>query len=313
MDKKSLKQKIKEWGFELGFIAVGFSNAKSIPDQNKFAQWLKKGFHGNMQWLEKHLILRKNPSNILPGVQTVISAAIHYAPNKISHSENPQIASYARHRDYHKVVKKKLHQLYQKIHNTNQHISGRAIADSAPLDEKAWAAQAGIGFIGKNNLLIHETYGSYILLGELLLNVELEPDKPLDKTCENCNQCIKACPAHALSEYELDARKCLSYQTIEHKNGEPMISDITSRRYKWIFGCDTCLQVCPYNEKVHKKDFTQNQMNLLPEKIPENISWEILRSIKTEEQFNAFFAGTPVKRINPHKLQENLRNAFSNS
>ncbi len=314
-----MKEQIIKWALDQGFIAIGFSSAKKVPDQSFLEKWLKQGMHGQMSWMIRHMELRKNPNNVLPGVKTIISAAICYSLNS-NNNRNPQIASYAQYQDYHQALKHYLGILLHKIKKEyssklNQKIHGRVVVDSAPLDEKKWATQAGIGFIGKNTLLINPQFGSRILLGEILINIAIEPDTPIAGYCKDCDKCIRACPTGALTPYQLDAPKCLAYQTVEMKMKEDNSQaemDASQKQKKidnnnnnnetnWIFGCDLCLKACPYN-----KQKTKNQCEMLEKLIADNYSWQELQAINTKEEYMRYFAHTPLMRISLQKMQHNL-------
>ncbi|MBN1788839.1 MAG: tRNA epoxyqueuosine(34) reductase QueG [Sedimentisphaerales bacterium] len=239
---------IKQQAKNLGFDLVGITSADPIDTAQieHFKKWLNAGCQGTMNWLSNNIEKRFDPALLLDGAKSVICTAINYKPPKTS----AQIASYALYEDYHDFIKNKLFKLADFLKSqTSQDIKFKACVDSVPLAERALAARAGLGFIGKNHLLTNPQLGSFLLLGELITTLPLEPDEPLEKKdyCKGCSKCINACPANVFGNF-FDARKCISYLTIEHK-GE-IDKELAAKIKPHLFGCDACILACPYNEKA---------------------------------------------------------------
>lgn len=264
--------------------------------------WLNKNYHGSMGYMANHFELRTDPTKLVPGAKTVISLMYnYYTDEKQTDPEAPKISIYAFGRDYHKVIKKKLKELIQYIKTEIGDINGRAFVDSAPVLERDWAKRAGMGWVGKNTLLINPKKGSYYFLSEIICDLDLVTDAPMKDYCGTCTKCIDACPTEAISEegYILDGSKCISYLTIERKDAIP--DSYKGRMENWMFGCDICQQVCPWNrfsEKHHEPEFEPRTG--IMEKT--NKEWEEL----TEEVFHILFEGTPVKRTKFSGLKRNI-------
>ena len=263
-----------------GFLASGFARAEKLNEtEPQLADWLEKGYHGKMAYMENHFQKRLNPSLLVEGAKTVICFAYNYFPNaqQLEHTDavvNPQIAKYAWGDDYHHVIKEKLFALMGEIQSQIPSFEGRAFVDSAPVMERQWAERAGIGWIGKNSLLLRKGVGSFFFLAEIICNLELEPDKPQTDHCGECTACIDACPTQAIVQPQvIDSNRCISYLTIEDKTwpeGKDAIQsnntsevftsnddDHTQETIKtlepqintgtWAYGCDICQDVCPWN------------------------------------------------------------------
>ncbi len=242
--------KIKQWAEDLGFLACGITSAKPInpADQVRLDQWLTAGFHGEMKYMENHREKRIHPAELVEGAQSVICLAYNYFPNASSKTaENSlKIAKYAWGEDYHRVVKEKVFQLMQKIADINPDFQGRGFTDSAPIMERQLAERAGLGWIGKNSLLLRKGVGSYFFLAEIICNLELPVDSPTSTDhCGTCTACMDACPTQAIVQPQVvNSNLCISYQTIEKK----ATSDLPIEQQQgWIYGCDICQDVCPWN------------------------------------------------------------------
>ncbi len=243
-----LAQWIKDEAKSIGFIACGISKAKPLSGDNDYLeQWIGKGMHGTMSYMERNVEKRLNPLLLVAGAKTIISLAVNYYPERLQNPDLPQIAKYAYGKDYHNVVKDMLHQLLGSIRKKCGDVSGRAFVDSAPVREKTWAACSGLGWIGKHSLLIHPDFGSYVVFGELIIDLEVGSDRPVADQCGNCSRCIDACPVQAIvAPHVVDARKCISYLTVEYQEEfDPSVS-----LHNRLFGCDICQDVCPYNKDV---------------------------------------------------------------
>lgn len=298
----TLSHQIKEKAYALGFDACGITRAHDSGEASYVMQWLEHGYAGEMTYLHNHFDKRINPTVLVDGAKSIISVALNYYPQHLQSASAPQFAYYAYGKDYHDVVKNKLRELLAFIQTLNPNVQGRAFCDSAPVLERYWAEQAGLGFIGKNGLLIIPRRGSYFFLGELIVDIPLSYDYPLGLSCGTCNACLDACPTQAIvSPSYLDARKCLSYQTIEKRGtlDEEVIPHLSSR----VYGCDQCQIVCPWNRFA--------KPHTTPEFVPSAqflaLDWHTLRAM-TREKFNAMFKHSAVKRT---KYEGLMRNALA--
>ncbi len=294
---------IKQAAENLGFMFCGISKAEFLADEApKLEQWLSKGMHGSMHYMENHFDKRLNPALLVPGAKSVISLVYNYYPKKdLDDSDNYKIAKYAYGQDYHYVVKDKVKSLLNTIHDKIGEVDGRAFVDSAPVMERQWAQRAGVGWIGKNSLLLNKKSGSFFFLAELILDLELTPDGPVKDFCGTCTACMDACPTDAIPDpYVVDASKCISYFTIELKEQIP--NDVKGKFENWIFGCDICQDVCPWNRfsKPHQEPAFEPHEKL------EGMSksdWEDI----TEDVFREIFRKSPVKRTKYDGLKRNIR------
>ncbi len=268
----------------------------------QYNNWIASGHHGSMSYLERNVELRQNPGLLVPDTRSVIVVAQNYYPKVKQDPDKPQFAYYAYGRDYHKVVKKKLDKLLQFIREyIDPDVQGRSFADSAPIMERYWAQQSGIGWIGKNGLIIIPNHGSYFFLGELLINMELFPDNPMASKCGSCTRCMDSCPTQAIvNPTIIDARRCISYLTIENKDEIP--EELASHLENRIYGCDACQQCCPWNRfarPTDEDDFT-----------PKPHFWEIdYHTIHDmdESSYMHHFSGMAIKRAGLDGLRKNLR------
>lgn len=299
MQNDSLK--IKELAKECGFDACGITSTVSLPNDLEFLeQWISKGFNGDLAYMERHKSERANPSMLFPNAKSIIVVLLNYFSKQKFQPDTPLIAKYAWGKDYHFVVKEQLRQLLFRIQTEVKHCNGIAFCDSAPLFERRLAENAGLGWIGKSTMLINPILGSYCFIGELLLDIELEYDKPTKNRCGNCEACLQACPTKAISSpCVLNATKCISYQTIEQKgNIENEISALSGLK---LFGCDTCLDVCPWNKKAK-----QHNNALL------NASSDFLSMTKSDwenfsrSDFKRLFKNSPLQRAGYRKLRNRL-------
>jgi epoxyqueuosine reductase len=298
----SIKHAIIEESKSLGFLNIGFSKAKILDKEaRKLESWLSKGYHGEMQWMENNFDLRIDPTKLVPGAKTVISLSYNYFNPVAQEQESPKISMYALGEDYHKVVKKKLKQLFHFIKEKVGNIEGRMFVDSAPIMERDWAVYGGLGWAGKHTLLLNPKAGSYFFLAEIILDLDLEADAPMKDHCGTCTRCIDACPTEAISPegYVLDGSKCISYLTIELKNEIP--DEFIGKMEGWAFGCDICQDVCPWNRfsKRHEEPSFEPNQEIKSWKKTE---WEEI----TEEIFDRVFSKTPVKRTGFKGIKRNL-------
>ena len=295
-------QQIKAYAYSLGFDACGICKAESVNagEQRHFNEWIDSGCHADMDYMARNTDKRLNPTLLVEDARSVICVALNYYPQTKQSEEHPQFAYYAYGKDYHEVVKEKLNKLLDYIRSCQPTANGRCFVDTAPLLERYWAAKAGLGFIGKNSLLIIPKMGSYFFLGELIIDLTLEYDTPLNLSCGNCTRCLDACPTKAIvSPKVINARKCISYQTIENK-GDIDVS-ISLNLNNRFYGCDICQQVCPWNKyaRPHKtEEFNPSQAFL-------DLSFDKLDNLSVEE-YQQIFKGSAVKRAKYAGLKRNL-------
>lgn len=250
----ALASQIRQWATELGFQACGIAPADPGEHRRFLQQWLEAGHHGDMQWMQEQASLRENPQGLLPGAQRVIAVRMDYLSTEekplelVQDGERAYIARYALGRDYHKLMRKRLSQLADRIREVAPDAATRACVDSAPVLERGFAEQAGLGWIGKNTMLIHPDAGSWFFLGEILTSLPLPVDAPFtSQHCGTCTACLDICPTHAFTApWQLDARRCISYLTIEYKGSIP--EDLRPLMGNRIFGCDDCVAICPWNK-----------------------------------------------------------------
>ena len=300
MNTETLKSLILQKSQELGFLACGFSKATELADEReKLTEWLKKGYHGEMGYMENHFEKRLNPTLLVDDCKTVISLAYNYFPQKLQKINAPKVAKYAYGEDYHKVVKDQGFILLQYIQSLIPGTKGRVFVDSAPVMERQWAEKSGIGWIGKNSLIIRKGIGSFFFLAEIICDLEIKPDKATTDHCGTCNACIDACPTQAIiADKVIDATKCISYLTIEKRTD--LLESEKDHLNQWIFGCDICQDVCPWNRfssPTSDNRFTPNQW----------IEWNHEEwNLMELEQFNNQFEGTPLTRAGFDKIKKQL-------
>ena len=305
--KSALKAKARELGFE----ACGIATATALPEEkSKLEAWLAAGFHGSMAWMEGHFEKRTDPRLLVPGAKTIVSVLQSYY-HPIQPSEDPsigRISRYALGDDYHLVMKEKLAALIEWMRQEAGPIEGRAFVDSAPVMDKVWAAKAGLGWIGKHSNLISPDHGSWFFIGELIIDLDIPPDLPIADHCGSCTKCLDACPTAAIVEpYVVDGSKCISYGTIEHR-GNDLPEALTQHYDNWIFGCDICQEVCPWNkfrtESAEAKYAPRE--GLLNKPLSE---WAEM----DQESFSATFRKNPVKRTKHAGLLRNVGYATQNA
>lgn len=263
--------------------------------------WLKNGMHGEMHYMENHFDKRLDPRLLVDGAKSVISVLYNYYPGKTQEEGSYKISRYAYGQDYHHVIKTKLKQLMEFIGEEMGEVHGRAFVDSAPVLDKAWAVKSGLGWMGKHTNVLTQQVGSYYFIAELILDLELEYDSPVTDHCGSCTACIDACPTEAIvAPYVVDGSKCISYFTIELKNEIP--GDMKGKFDDWIFGCDVCQEVCPWNRfsKSHAEPLFEPHPELLTMRKED---WEEI----TEEVFQKVFKKSAVKRTKFKGLQRNIK------
>lgn len=295
---------IKAEALRLGFYACGIARATEVDpvEYQAIEDWVASGQHGTMSYLERNHDLRRDPRLLQPGTQSIIMVAMNYYPSVLQPAEAPQFAYYAYGRDYHRVVKRRLDQLLQYIQTLySEPISGRSFADSAPIVERYWAVQAGLGWRGKHGLLIIPGAGSFFVLGTLLVSAELRADKPQPSRCGRCTRCLDACPTQALLAPGLmDARRCISYLTIESSQEVP--ADLAPLLGNRLYGCDVCQQVCPWNRFSRPT----TEPDYAPRAAILGASWSGIAEMN-EADFAQAFAGSAVKRAGLAGLHRSLR------
>lgn len=300
--REKITAQIKNIASGLGFSFCGISKAEFLEEEApKLEAWLKRGYQGKMQYLENHFDKRLDPTKLVPGAKSVISLVYNYYPKKdIAQTNNLKIAKYAYGEDYHFVVKDKLKEFLQRIQDEIGEVNGRVFVDSAPVMERAWAKKSGLGWIGKNSLLLNRSMGSFFFLAEIILDLELEYDGPIKDYCGTCTACMDACPTDAIPQpYVVDGGKCISYFTIELKEEIP--TEVKGKFENWIFGCDICQDVCPWNR------FSQphNEPRFQPHADLEHMTSGEWKEI-TEEVFRKIFKKSAVKRTGFTGLKRNI-------
>ena len=293
---------IKSKATELGFDFCGIARAVKLEeDARRLESWLKKGMHGSMGYMERYFDLRVDPALLVPGAKSVITLLLNYYPQQ-QQVGSPKISKYAYGQDYHEVIREKLKELLNSIQQTIGEVHGRGFVDSAPVLERSWAHKSGLGWLGKNGNLITKTGGSFFFIATLITDLELQPDDAFaGNYCGTCRKCIDACPTGAILENKVvNGSQCISYYTIELK--EMMIpGEMKGKFSDWMFGCDVCQDVCPWNR--FSKNSSEPQFHPLAEIL--NFStqdWEAL----TEESFKKIFGKSPLKRSKWQGIKRNL-------
>jgi len=286
----------------LGFESCGIAKAGFLEEEaNNLEQWLKNGYHGNMQYMQNYFDKRLDPRLLVDGAKSVISLSFNYYPEELQNKNSYQLAKYAYGEDYHYVLKSKLKELIFFIQNEIGEVNGRVFVDSAPVLERAWAQKSGLGWRGKHSLLIQKNKGSFFFLAELILDLELENDAPFKTNhCGKCTRCIDACPTQAiLTNNTVDGSKCISYFTIELKDELP--ATMKGKFEDWMFGCDICQDVCPWNRfsKPHSEEKFNPHQDLLE---MNNKDWQEI----TEAVFKKVFKKSAVKRTKFAGLKRNI-------
>lgn len=302
MDKSSITLFIKNKSRELGFSFCGISKAGFLKEEaKKYEIWLKKKMQGEMDYMENNIDKRLDPRLLVEGSKSVISLLYNYYTDKKQVDINsPKISTYAYGKDYHKVVKKKLKNLMQSIRDKIGNIEGRYFVDSAPILERAWAKKSGLGWVGKNTNIINKKQGSFFFISQLILDLNLDYDTPVKDYCGSCTKCIDACPTDAIVEpYVVDGSKCISYFTIELKENIP--ETMKGKFDNWMFGCDTCQDVCPWN----KFSVLHNEKEFHPSEELMNVTSEEWINLN-KEAFDNLFKSSAVKRTKFDGLKRNI-------
>ena len=311
MDYAALGQRIRQWGLELGFQAIGVADADLASAEPRLLEWLARGWHGEMEYMAARGALRARPAELKPGTLRVISCRMNYLAvekeNVLENSEKAYIARYARGRDYHKVLRNRLQALCDRIEGEAGAFGYRVFTDSAPVMEVELAARAGIGWRGKHTLLLDRDAGSWFFLGEIYCDLPLVCDSEKENHCGTCERCIEICPTRAIvAPYQLDARRCISYLTIEHQSAIPEeLRPLIGNR---VYGCDDCQLVCPWNSFAvvsKEKDF-EVRNGLDQASLVELFSW-------TEAEFGERLRGSAIRRIGYERWLRNLAVRLGNA
>lgn len=310
---QELAENIKAWGKALGFQQVGIADIDLGKHEAALTRWLEKGYHGEMGYMAEHGMKRARPGELLPGTVRVISVRMDYLPPEakfaktLKNKHKAYISRYALGRDYHKVLRSRLKQLANQIRDEVAHLESRPFVDSAPVLEHALAEKAGIGWTGKHSLTLSKDAGSWFFLGELFINLPLPVDQPVEEGCGNCTACLTICPTQAIVEpYVVDARRCISYLTIEQKGAIPeAFRPLIGNR---IYGCDDCQLICPWNRYAHitdEQDFHPRQQ-LADQELLTLFEWD-------EETFLKNTEGSAIRRIGFERWQRNLAVGLGNA
>lgn len=298
------EERIKEKARALGFSLVGIASAGPLREESeRLQEWLRRAYHASMAWMERRAQERMDPNAVLPGARSVICVAVNYfTPHAHGNDrERGKVSRYAWGDDYHRVVGERLERLRDWMENEFPGMATTWYVDTGPVLEKAWAQRAGIGWQGKHSNIITRELGSWVFLGELITTLPLEPDPPATDHCGTCTLCIEACPTGAIVEpYVVDSRACLSYLTIEHRSG--ISGGITEKFDGWIYGCDICQDVCPWNNKFARESSEPAFMPREDHAEPLLEEW----SRMTREEFSRKFAQSPVKRAKWEGLMRNI-------
>jgi epoxyqueuosine reductase len=294
---------IKRIAVDLGFEECGIAKARYLEEETlTMEKWLNNKYHGNMSYMANHFEKRLDPQKLVPGAKSVVSLLYNYYPQKdLAQHHRYKLAKYAYGQDYHDVIKSKLREFLEQAREEIGNIDGRVFVDSAPVMERQWAQLAGLGWLGKNGLLINQKKGSFHFIAELIIDLELEYDKPIADHCGTCTLCIDACPTEAIVQPGVvNGSKCISYFTIELKSNEAITSNKPFQN--WVFGCDICQDVCPWNRfsKPHNEPAFKPNDELVEMK---NKDWEEL----TQETFSKVFSKSAVKRTKFSGLMRNIK------
>jgi epoxyqueuosine reductase len=294
---------VKEIASLLGFDYCGIAKADFLNDDAKrLEQWLNNNMHGNMQYMQNHFDLRTDPRKLVPGAKSVITLLLNYYPTQLQNNNSPKVSKYAYGKDYHDVIREKLNHFFYLLKEKVGDIHGRGFVDSAPVLERAWAQKSGLGWIGKNGNLINNKSGSFFFIASLITDLDLQADNQIVKDyCGTCTRCIDACPTDAiLPNKVVDGSMCISYFTIELKDA--LIPEKMKGKFdNWLFGCDTCQDVCPWNR--FSKPNTTNEFEPLPQILNySKADWENI----TNDSFKLIFSKSPLKRTKFEGIKRNL-------
>lgn len=314
MDPRATAEMLKAWALEAGFDRAGVAGLEPSSRGEAFLRWIERGDQAGMHWFAKRIEARLEPARVWPGTRSVLCVALQYAPLSEKDGEIPdpggdlwpRVARYARGLDYHDVMQERLTALEARIAGAFQGLVSRRYVDTGPVLERDLAARAGLGVAGKNTNLLHPEAGSYFLLGELFLSLDLTPDNPLADLCGSCTRCLDGCPTGALREpYRLDSNLCISYWTIEHRGSLP--AAVREMVGTWVFGCDVCQMVCPWNDAP--RPAFHPEMEIPPQRAELDLAGLLLLG---REEYVERFRGSPMKRAKLEGLQRNAAVAMGN-
>ncbi|MBT8400231.1 MAG: tRNA epoxyqueuosine(34) reductase QueG [Rhodothermia bacterium] len=307
--RATLKSELKSEAKRIGFIACGVAKAQRLDEEAiRLEEWLNRGMHGSMSWMENHFEKRIDPARLVDGARTVISVIDTYHQPDFQHPADSgvgRISRYAWGDDYHQVVKKKLFNLFAWLKQRAGAVNGRVFVDSAPVMDKVWAERAGLGWIGKNTNLISRSAGSFFFIGEIIVDLVLDPDERGQDYCGSCTRCVDACPTEALFQpYAIDSNRCISYLTIEHREDD-ISAELASLFGGWIFGCDICQDVCPWNKfaKPTRDPAFLPRAGVVDTSLQEWIEIDL-------DEYRKRFRNNPVKRARYDGLKRNIRLAL---
>ncbi len=309
MNKPKLSQKIKRRALELGFHRVGIAKSEPV-DAGVYREWLEKGFHGQMAYMAKYLDKRFDPAQLVPGAKSVIALAMnYYQQTEEANPDQGTISLYALGDDYHDVMREKMKQLLTDICAWRPDCEGRVFVDTAPIQDKYWAVKAGIGWLGKHGNVITREFGSWVFLGEIVITEELEYDEPMPDYCGTCSKCLTGCPTGAIvTPHLVDARKCISYWTIEVDGEQEIPEAVAAKMGNLIFGCDICQKVCPWNIKFSKQT-DESRFRARPHNITPALTDLTNLSLET---FRSWYQKSAIKRTKLKGLLRNARVALQN-
>lgn len=293
---------VKEIADKHGFMSCGISQSGFLEQEApRLTSWLQQGYHGQMKWMENHFDKRLDTTKLVEDSKSVISLAFNYYPETQQTQDTPKIAKYAYGEDYHFVLKDKLRMMIDELQQRFGQFHARVFVDSAPVLERAWAAKAGLGWIGKHSLLLSKKQGSFFFLAQIICDVEMAYDAPVTDHCGSCTACIDACPTEAIIDNHIvDSNKCISYLTIELKEEIP--TSFKGQMEDWVFGCDICQDVCPWNR--FSKPHSEKRFAPKPAILENN--WQDWEEI-TEDMFKDIFKRSAVKRTKFSGFLRNLR------
>ncbi|WP_109832986.1 tRNA epoxyqueuosine(34) reductase QueG [Reichenbachiella versicolor] len=302
MNKEQLTRNIRQASIKEGFQFCGISKADFLKEEApKLEEWLNQGMHGEMAYMANHFDKRLDPRKLVDGAKSVISLIYNYYPEEDLAKEGEyKVAKYAYGKDYHYIIKPKLKTVLQSVTDQIGEVNARVFVDSAPVHERAWAAKSGLGWVGKNSLLINRSMGSFFFLAEIILDLELEYDGPIKDYCGTCSRCMDSCPTDAIPKpYVVDGSKCISYLTIELKDQIP--NEFSEKMENWMFGCDICQDVCPWNRfsKPHQEPLFEPNSKFAE---MDKKDWNEM----TEELFREIFKGSAIKRTKYSGLKRNI-------